>query len=67
MKDNTFQDHRRGEEGGELSQAEWPREKGHQSEVGDIFKEKIEAALNSADEIRRIYQHWFWLCVRKGW
>lgn len=49
MKDNTFQAHRRGEEGGELSQAEWPGEKWHQSEAGESFKEKIKAALNSAD------------------
>lgn len=46
MKDNTFQAQIREEEGGELSQAEWPGEKGLQSEVGDVSKERIKAVLN---------------------
>lgn len=49
MKGNTLQAHKREEERGELSQAEWPGEKRHQSEVGDVFKEEIKAALSSAD------------------
>lgn len=49
MKDNTFQAHKREEEGGELSEAEQPGEKRHQNELGDVIKEKIKAALSSAD------------------
>lgn len=39
MKDNIHK--REEEEGGEFSQAEWPGEKRHHSELGDVIKEKI--------------------------